>query len=121
MKETTMVAIGFVTKQKDGSYKGELKTLTIQTAVEIRPNLHKVNDRQPDFRIYLRSIKRTYEIDAFHALPGTVQSVLVTAISSQSLRFPLNFWTRTSTFRRLTPQIGRRHRPGPDNHRALIS
>lgn len=47
-----MVAIGFVTKQKDGSYKGELKTLTIQTAVEIRPNLHKVNDRQPDFRIY---------------------------------------------------------------------
>ena len=47
-----MPAIGFVTKQKDGSYKGELRTLTIQTPIEIRPNLQKVNDRQPDFRVF---------------------------------------------------------------------
>ncbi|HEX3754694.1 MAG TPA: DUF736 domain-containing protein [Rhizomicrobium sp.] len=46
-----MVAIGYVTKQEDGSYKGELKTLTIRTALEIRP-IQKTNDRQPDFRIY---------------------------------------------------------------------
>jgi uncharacterized protein (DUF736 family) len=47
-----MVAIGFVKKQADGSYKGELKTLTIQAPIEIRPNRQKSNDRQPDFRIY---------------------------------------------------------------------
>jgi uncharacterized protein (DUF736 family) len=47
-----MVAIGFVTKQADGSYKGELKTLTIRTPIEIRPNPQKNNDRQPDFRVY---------------------------------------------------------------------
>src|ERR1700744_6203149 len=51
IKETTMVAIGHVTKQQDGSYKGELKTLTIRTALEIRP-VKKTNDRQPDFRVY---------------------------------------------------------------------
>jgi len=47
-----MVAIGFVRKQTDGSYKGELKTLTICSSIEIRPNPDKTNDRQPDFRIY---------------------------------------------------------------------
>jgi uncharacterized protein (DUF736 family) len=47
-----MPAIGFVTKQTDGSYKGELRTLTIRTPIEIRPNLQKTNDRQPDFRVY---------------------------------------------------------------------
>jgi uncharacterized protein (DUF736 family) len=47
-----MVAIGIVTKQKDGSYKGELMTLTIRTNIEIRPNLQKANDRQPDYRVY---------------------------------------------------------------------
>lgn len=47
-----MPAIGFVTKQKDGSYKGELTTLTIQTPLEIRPVLRKEDDRHPDFRVY---------------------------------------------------------------------
>jgi uncharacterized protein (DUF736 family) len=47
-----MVAIGFVKKQEDGSYKGELKTLTISSPIEIRPNVQKVEDRQPDFRVY---------------------------------------------------------------------
>lgn len=47
-----MVSIGIVTKQTDGSYKGELKTLTIRSPIEIRPNPDKTNDRQPDFRVY---------------------------------------------------------------------
>src|ERR1700742_2527547 len=47
-----MPAIGFVTKQTDGSYKGELRTLTIRTPIEIRPNPNKTNDRQPDFRVF---------------------------------------------------------------------
>jgi uncharacterized protein (DUF736 family) len=48
-----MPAIGFVTKQHDGSYRGELKTLTIHTSIEIRPNPREPDDRQPDFRIYV--------------------------------------------------------------------
>ena len=46
-----MPAIGYVTKQSDGSYKGELKTLSIRTALEIRPNPDKQNDKQPDYRV----------------------------------------------------------------------
>ena len=48
-----MPSIGLVKKQQDGGFKGELKTLTIQTPIEIRPNLLKSNDRQPDFRVYV--------------------------------------------------------------------
>lgn len=47
-----MVAIGIVTKQSDGSYRGELKTLTIRSPIEIRPNPNKTSDRQPDYRVY---------------------------------------------------------------------
>lgn len=47
-----MPAIGIVTKQKDGSYRGELLTLTIQTPLEIRPVLRKKDDHHPDFRVY---------------------------------------------------------------------
>ncbi len=48
-----MPSIGIVTKQSDGGFKGELKTLTIHTPIEIRPNREKSNDRQPDFRVYV--------------------------------------------------------------------
>jgi uncharacterized protein (DUF736 family) len=47
-----MVAIGFVKKQGDGTYKGELRTLTISTPIEILPNQAKTSDRHPDFRVY---------------------------------------------------------------------
>jgi uncharacterized protein (DUF736 family) len=46
-----MPAIGYVTKQNDGSYKGELKTLSIRTALEIRPNPDKQKQKQPDYRV----------------------------------------------------------------------
>jgi uncharacterized protein (DUF736 family) len=48
-----MPSIGFVMKQSDGGFKGELKTLTIQTPIEIRPNLQKSSERHPDFRVYV--------------------------------------------------------------------
>jgi uncharacterized protein (DUF736 family) len=41
-----MASIGFVTKQKDGSYKGELRTLTINAPIELRLNLAKSSPRQ---------------------------------------------------------------------------
>ncbi len=47
-----MVAIGFVTLESDGSYKGALKTLTISSRIEILPNRGKTSDRHPDYRVY---------------------------------------------------------------------
>ena len=46
-----MPAIGYVTKQSDGSYTGQLKTLSIRTNIEIIPNRSKENGDQPDFRV----------------------------------------------------------------------
>lgn len=51
LRRSEMPAIGYVTKQSDCSYKGELKTLSIRTALEIRPNPDKQNDKQPDYRV----------------------------------------------------------------------
>lgn len=47
-----MVAIGLVRRQRDGSYKGELRTLTISSKIEIKPVEQKDTDRQPDYRVY---------------------------------------------------------------------
>lgn len=46
-----MPAIGFVTKQPTGGYKGQLKTLTIRADIEVVPNPAKTSDTQPDFRV----------------------------------------------------------------------
>jgi uncharacterized protein (DUF736 family) len=46
-----MPAIGHVTKQSNGSFKGQLKTLSIRADVEIIPNCSKSTDSQPDYRI----------------------------------------------------------------------
>lgn len=45
-----MPAIGHVTR--DGNtYKGQLRTLTIRTEIEIAPNRGKTSDSQPDYRV----------------------------------------------------------------------
>ncbi|CAN5260080.1 DUF736 domain-containing protein [soil metagenome] len=45
-----MPAIGYVTR--DGNaYKGQLKTLSIRTEIEIVPNSRKSGDTQPDYRV----------------------------------------------------------------------
>jgi|GEM_PF-2362535 len=46
-----MPAIGYVTRQSDDSYKGQLKTLTIRATIEIIPNRRKSSDTQPDYRV----------------------------------------------------------------------
>ena len=46
-----MPAIGYVTKQANGSYKGQIKTLSIRAEVEIIPNRSKAAEMQPDFRV----------------------------------------------------------------------
>jgi uncharacterized protein (DUF736 family) len=46
-----MPAIGFVAKQSNGSFKGQIKTLSIRAEIEILPNRGKTNEAQPDYRV----------------------------------------------------------------------
>ena len=46
-----MAAIGYVTRQGDGSFKGQLKTLSIRADIEIVANRSKASDVQPDYRV----------------------------------------------------------------------
>ncbi len=52
-----MTAIGYVTKQPDGGYKGELKTVSIQAEIQIVPNDQKAGPNHPDFRIYTDEVE----------------------------------------------------------------
>ncbi len=52
-----MPAIGHVTKQKDGSYKGQIKTLSIRAPIDVLPNTAKNSDTQPDFRVYSQTVE----------------------------------------------------------------
>ena len=45
-----MPAIGYVTRDGQG-FKGQLKTLSIRTDIEIIPNARKSGDTQPDYRV----------------------------------------------------------------------
>ena len=46
-----MASIGVVTRQPDGSFKGQLKTLSIRADIEIVPNRSKSTEEQPDYRV----------------------------------------------------------------------
>ena len=52
-----MTAIGHVTKQKDGNYKGQLKTLSVRAPIDILLNPSKNGDTQPDYRVYSQSVE----------------------------------------------------------------
>jgi uncharacterized protein (DUF736 family) len=54
-----MPAIGYVTRQEDGSFKGQLRTLSIRADIEIVPNRTKNTESQPDYRIITNSIDWT--------------------------------------------------------------
>jgi uncharacterized protein (DUF736 family) len=73
-----MPAIDFVTKQKDGAYKGELKTLTICTPIEIRPNRRKSDNRHPDFLVYAAN---SVEIGTARKRIGRVSEVEYIAVT----------------------------------------
>lgn len=45
-----MPAIGYVTRDGEG-FKGQIRTLSIRTDVEIVPNSRKSSDTQPDYRV----------------------------------------------------------------------
>ncbi len=52
-----MPAIGYVTRQSNGSYKGQLKTVSIRAEIEILPNKGKSSDSQPDFRVLSQGVE----------------------------------------------------------------
>ena len=52
-----MTAIGYVTKQADGRYKGHLRTVSIRAEIDILPNIQKNADSQPDFRVLTQGIE----------------------------------------------------------------
>jgi uncharacterized protein (DUF736 family) len=51
-----MAQIGLVTKQKDGSFVGKLKTLSIDADIRIVPVKKKEKESHPDFRISCKGI-----------------------------------------------------------------
>ena len=52
-----MAAIGYVTKQENGGFKGQLKTLSIRADIDILPNSSKVSDTEPDYRVVTQGIE----------------------------------------------------------------
>ena len=46
-----MSAIGYVTRDGEG-FKGQLRTLSIRTGIEIVPNSRKASESQPDYRVF---------------------------------------------------------------------
>jgi uncharacterized protein (DUF736 family) len=56
-----MPAIGYVTRQPSGDYKGYLRTLSLRAEIEIVANANKSTETQPDFRVVT---KAGYEIGA---------------------------------------------------------
>ena len=52
-----MPAIGYVTKSDDGSFKGQLKTLSISADIAIVANRSKSADTQPDYRVLSDSVE----------------------------------------------------------------
>jgi len=46
-----MAAIGYVTKNDDGSYRGQLKTLSIRADIAIIVNASRSGDTQPHYRV----------------------------------------------------------------------
>jgi uncharacterized protein (DUF736 family) len=52
-----MPAIGQVTKQTNGGFKGQIKTLSIRADIDIVPNNSKAADNQPDFRVLTQGVE----------------------------------------------------------------
>ncbi|CAN7739460.1 MULTISPECIES: DUF736 domain-containing protein [Mesorhizobium] len=52
-----MTAIGYVNKQENGSYKGQLRTLSVRADIDIVPNRSKSADNHPDFRVLTQGVE----------------------------------------------------------------
>src|SRR3546814_19930941 len=57
LRRRPMAAIGFVNGTIEKGFVGQLKTLSIRAAIEIRPNPSKNGDVQPDYRVYSEGVE----------------------------------------------------------------
>jgi uncharacterized protein (DUF736 family) len=56
-EDKTMTAIGHVTKNDNGSYKGQLRTVSIRADIDIIPNRDKTAETHPDFRVFTQGVE----------------------------------------------------------------
>lgn len=78
-----MTAIGYVTKQDNGGYKGQLKTLSIRADIDIVPNAAKSHETHPDFRV----LTRGHEIGAGWMRTGEVSGKPYVSLSLAAPEF----------------------------------
>ena len=52
-----MASIGTVKKQADGSYIGNIATISINAPIRILPNKSKSHEAQPDYRILSKAVE----------------------------------------------------------------
>jgi uncharacterized protein (DUF736 family) len=52
-----MAAIGYVTKQSNGGFKGQIRTLSIRADIDIIPNGSKSGGTHPDFRVMAQGVE----------------------------------------------------------------
>ncbi|MDA5193696.1 DUF736 domain-containing protein [Govanella unica] len=52
-----MPAIGTVTRQPSGGFKGQIRTLSIRADIDILPNRSKSADTHPDFRVVTGAVE----------------------------------------------------------------
>jgi uncharacterized protein (DUF736 family) len=52
-----MAAIGQVTRQDNGSFRGQLRTLSVRAEIDIVPNAQKASEAQPDYRVLSEGIE----------------------------------------------------------------
>jgi uncharacterized protein (DUF736 family) len=102
-----MPAIGHVTKQSNGSFKGQLKTLSIRSEVEIIPNSRKASEVQPDYRVLAGGV----EVGAGWVRTGEVSGKDYVSLSLAAPEFGP---------RRLYANLGRSAGQGDDDAFAII-
>ncbi|MCW1429347.1 DUF736 domain-containing protein [Novosphingobium sp. JCM 18896] len=51
-----MPAIGHVSRQQDGSFKGSIRTLSVSAEIQIVPNRAKMGE-QPDYRVFAGGVE----------------------------------------------------------------
>jgi uncharacterized protein (DUF736 family) len=52
-----MASIGYVTKQENGGFKGQLKTVSIRADIDIVPNRSKNAENHPDYRVLTQGVE----------------------------------------------------------------
>jgi uncharacterized protein (DUF736 family) len=57
-----MATIATLTQKSDGSFEGQLTTLSINTPIALVPNARKTKENEPDYRIVSR--KNGFEVGA---------------------------------------------------------